>query len=245
MSKTIKQIADELCVSKQAVWQRVKRTKYLVAMLAEHSRTVNGRIYIDEELEQSIKALYSSTRVDETSVNKGHDVYETSTRVDETNVNKGYDVYETSTRVDETSVNKEYDVDETSVNKEYDVDETSVNKEYDVDETSVNTADDKLLDTLQQTVSMLQQQLLAKDKQIEELTAILKASQDQQATLASALTAAQALHAGTIQDRLTEHAGSSEDLVEDNGSLADQGKEPEDPKKKLGLFARIFGKKKG
>ena len=133
-------------------------------------------------------------------------------RVDETSVNKGHDVYETSARVDETSV---------------------------------NTADGKLLDTLQQTVSMLQQQLLAKDKQIDELTAMLKASQDQQATLASALTAAQALHAGTIQDRLTEHAGSSEDLAEDNGSLTDQGKEPENPEKKLGLFARIFGKKKG
>ena len=191
MGKTIKQVADELGVSKQAVWQRVKRTKYLADMLADHSRTVNGRIYIDEALEQHIKMLYSSIRVDETSVNKGHDVYETSARVDET---------------------------------------------------SVNTADGKLLDTLQQTVSMLQQQLLAKDKQIDELTAMLKASQDQQATLASALTAAQALHAGTIQDRLTEHAGSSEDLAEDNGSLTDQGKEPE---KKLGLFARIFGKKKG
>ena len=194
MGKTIKQVADELGVSKQAVWQRVKRTKYLADMLADHSRTVNGRIYIDEALEQHIKMLYSSIRVDETSVNKGHDVYETSARVDET---------------------------------------------------SVNTADGKLLDTLQQTVSMLQQQLLAKDKQIDELTAMLKASQDQQATLASALTAAQALHAGTIQDRLTEHAGSSEDLAEDNGSLTDQGKEPENPEKKLGLFARIFGKKKG
>ncbi len=209
MGKTIKQVADELGVSKQAVWQRVKRTKYLADMLADHSRTVNGRIYIDEALEQHIKMLYSSIRVDETSVNKGHDVCETSARVDETSVNKGHDVYETSARVDETSV---------------------------------NTADGKLLDTLQQTVSMLQQQLLAKDKQIDELTAMLKASQDQQATLASALTAAQALHAGTIQDRLTEHAGSSEDLAEDNGSLTDQGKEPE---KKLGLFARIFGKKKG
>jgi len=194
LGKTIKQVADELGVSKQAVWQRVKRTKYLADMLADHSRTVNGRIYIDEALEQHIKMLYSSIRVDETSVNKGHDVYETSARVDET---------------------------------------------------SVNTADGKLLDTLQQTVSMLQQQLLAKDKQIDELTAMLKASQDQQATLASALTAAQALHAGTIQDRLTEHAGSSEDLAEDNGSLTDQGKEPENPEKKLGLFARIFGKKKG
>ncbi len=194
MGKTIKQLADELGVSKQAVWQRVKRTKDLAGMLEAHSRTVTGRIYIDEELEQTIKALYSSLRVDETSVNKGCDVDETSPAVDET---------------------------------------------------SVNTADSKLLDVLQQTVSMLQQQLLAKDKQIDDLTAMLKASQEQQATLASALTAAQALHAGTIQDRLTEHAGSTEDLAEDNDSLADRGKSPEAPEKKLGLFARIFGKKKG
>ena len=212
MGKTIKQLADELGVSKQAVWQRVKRTKDLAGMLEAHSRTVTGRIYIDEELEQTIKALYSSLRVDETSVNKGCDVDETSPAVDETSVNKGCDVDETSPAVDETSV---------------------------------NTADSKLLDVLQQTVSMLQQQLLAKDKQIDDLTAMLKASQEQQATLASALTAAQALHAGTIQDRLTEHAGSTEDLAEDNDSLADRGKSPEAPEKKLGLFARIFGKKKG
>ena len=212
MGKTIKQVADELGVSKQAVWQRVKRTKDLADMLAEHSRTVNGRIYIDEELEQRIKTLYSSFRVDETSVNKGRDVDETSARIDETSLNKGANVCETTPVVDETIV---------------------------------NTADSKLLDTLQQTVSMLQQQLLAKDKQIDDLTAMLKASQEQQATLASALTAAQALHAGTIQDRLTEHAGSSEDLAEENGSLADQGKASESPEKKLGLFARIFGKKKG
>ena len=201
MSKTIKQIADELCVSKQAIWQRVKRSRELNGMLDEHSHIENGRIYVDESLEQCIKALYRPSCIDETS-----------SRVDETGVNKGHDVDETSARVYETSV---------------------------------NTADSKLLDTLQQTVSMLQQQLLAKDKQIDELTAMLKASQDQQATLASALTAAQALHAGTIQDRLTEHAGSSEDLAEDNGSLADQGKASESPEKKLGLFARIFGKKRG
>ena len=212
MGKTIKQVADELGVSKQAVWQRVKRTKELADMLAEHSRTVNGRVYIDEDLEQRIKTLYSSIRVDETSVNKGRDVDETTARVCETSVNKDRDVDETAPAVDETSV---------------------------------NTADSKLLNTLQQTVSMLQQQLLAKDRQIDDLTAMLKASQEQQATLASALTAAQALHAGTIQDRLTEHAGSTEDIAEDNDSLSDQEKAPEAPEKKLGLFARIFGKKKG
>lgn len=219
MSKTIKQIADELCVSKQAIWQRVKRSRELNGMLDEHSHIENGRIYVDESLEQCIKALYRPSCIDETS-----------TRVYETGVNKGHDVDETFTHVCETGENKGRDVDETSAR---------------VYETSVNTADSKLLDTLQQTVSMLQQQLLAKDKQIDELTAMLKASQDQQATLASALTAAQALHAGTIQDRLTEHAGSSEDLAEDNGSLADQGKASESPEKKLGLFARIFGKKRG
>ena len=210
MGKTIKQLADELGVSKQAVWQRVKRTKHLAGMLDAHSRTVNGRIYIDEDLEQNIKALYSSLCVDETSVNNERNVDETSVSVGETTVNTEADVCETASGVDETSV---------------------------------NMAESKLLDTLQQTVSMLQQQLLAKDKQIDELTAMLKVSQEQQSTLASALTAAQALHAGTIQERLTEHSGTAEDIAEDIGT--DQGREQASAEKKVGLFAKIFGKKKG
>ena len=116
-------------------------------MLDAHSRTVNGRIYIDEDLEQNIKALYSSLCVDETSVNNERNVDETSVSVGETTVNTEADVCETASGVDETSV---------------------------------NMAESKLLDTLQQTVSMLQQQLLAKDKQIDELTAMLKVSQEQQ-----------------------------------------------------------------
>ena len=48
-----------------------------------------------------------------------------------------------------------------------------------------------------------------------------------------------------IRDRLTEHAGSSEDLVEDNGSLADQGKKPEDPKKETWIVCENIRKKEG
>ena len=84
------------------------------------------------------------------------------------------------------------------------VDETGVNVPSTVD-VDVNT----LITTLQNTVDMLQQQLTVKDKQINELTAMLKASQEQQTTLVTALSAAQALHAGTLQERLTDQTGAS------------------------------------
>ncbi len=153
---TIKQIADELRVSKQAVWQRVKRSKELSAMLEYHAQTVNGTIYVDADLEQRIKELYpdrpATATVDETPVNDTETVDKTPCYVGETGDNKGGTVDETSASVD------------------------------------VNT----LIETLQKTVDTLQQQLTVKDKQIDELTVMLKASQEQQATLVIALSAAQA-----------------------------------------------------
>ena len=47
----------------------------------------------------------------------------------------------------------------------------------------------------------------------------------------TALTAAQALHAGTIQKQLTEH------------SVVDQSSDVEQPKQKQGFLARLFGRK--
>lgn len=189
---TIKQIADDLRVSKQAVWQRVKRSGELSAMLQDHSETINGTIHVDEVLERQIKELYPERNNPET--------------VDETTINSVETIGETSGIVD------------------------------------VNT----LIDTLQRTVDALQQQLTAKDKQIDELTAMLKASQDQQATLVTALSAAQALHAGTIQT-----IANSNDLSSNNAPADDRGidvppspenvsSEPPEPEKKPGWFARLF-----
>lgn len=205
--KTIKQIADELRVSKQAVWQRVKRSAELSAMLADHSETVNGTVYVDDVLEQRIKEQYPERpTVDETPINIGETVDETGVNVDKTTVNKAQNVDETSSEID------------------------------------VNT----LIVTLQNTVDTLQQQLTVKDKQIDELTVILKASQEQQATLVSALTAAQALHAGTIQERLTERSGGSEEgaMAAENVSDLDEGEPAREPQQeRRGFFARIFGRK--
>ena len=205
--KTIKQIADELRVSKQAVWQRVKRSAELSAMLADHSETVNGTVYVDDVLEQRIKEQYPERpTVDETPINIGETVDETGVNVDKTTVNKAQNVDETSSEID------------------------------------VNT----LIVTLQNTVDTLQQQLTVKDKQIDELTVMLKASQEQQATLVSALTAAQALHAGTIQERLTERSGGSEEgaMATENVSDLDEGEPAREPQQeRRGFFARIFGRK--
>lgn len=207
---TIKQIADELRVSKQAVWQRVKRSEELSAMLDDHAQTVNGTIYVDADLEQRIKELYpdrpAPATVDETPVNETETVDETHRPVDETGDNKGDTVDETSPSVD------------------------------------VNT----LIETLQKTVDTLQQQLTVKDKQIDELTVMLKASQEQQATLVTALSAAQALHAGTIQERLTAQADPPEGQAEvmTAETVSDETRESsQEQQEHKGFFARIFGRK--
>ena len=83
-------------------------------------------------------------------------------------------------------------------------------------------------------IQMLQKQLETKDYQITEKDKQIKLLQEQisQLTssmnnLATALSAAQALHAGTIQKQLAEHS-----VME----------EPEQPKKQ-GFLSRFFGKK--
>ena len=63
---------------------------------------------------------------------------------------------------------------------------------------------------------------------------MLKASQEQQATLVVALSAAQALHAGTIKERLTDRF---EDSEEQEDTVVDASGEK---KKKKNFFAKIF-----
>ena len=52
---------------------------------------------------------------------------------------------------------------------------------------------------IDEQIKLLQQQLIAKDNQIGQITAAME-------SMATALTAAQALHAGTIQKQLTEYS---------------------------------------
>ena len=94
------------------------------------------------------------------------------------------------------------------------------------------------LEALQQQLTVKDEQLAAKDKQLADLTAALLSAQEQHKALTDALTAAQALHAGTIQERLTVAEQPSSDEV-----TVPVGEAPsEQPPKKRGFFARLFGK---
>ena len=232
MSKTIKQIADELQVSKQAVWQRVKRSSELSAMLYEHSQTINGTVVIDEDMEKVLCELYPERP---TTIN----VDETINDVDINDVNVDGMSKEVDANVDETSICKGVNVDDVDINGvnnkknvDADVDDKCVN----VDVNDVDVDVNALIEILQSTVNTLKQQLTVKDKQIDDLSAMLKSSQEQQATLVTALSAAQALHAGTIQERLTEHSENSEIQREVNEA------EQKSQSVKKGFFARIFRK---
>lgn len=94
------------------------------------------------------------------------------------------------------------------------------------------------LEALQEQLSVKDEQLAARDKQITDLTAALVSAQEQHKALTDALTAAQALHAGTIQERLTVSEQPSADEV----TVPVGEAPPEQQSKKRGLFARLFGK---
>ena len=66
------------------------------------------------------------------------------------------------------------------------------------------TENDKIITVLKATIDTLQGQLAVKDKQIEELNARLAESSAALVSAQQTVQAAQALHAGTIQQQITE-----------------------------------------
>ena len=78
-------------------------------------------------------------------------------------------------------------------------------------------------------IKLLQEQLIVKDCQINLLQEQISQLTSAMESMATALTASQALHAGTIQKQLTEHSESME-----------QYSEQEKQKQKQGLFSRLF-----
>ena len=170
--RTIRQIAAELGVTKQAIRQRIARNEELRKEFEEHSKTVDGVIYVDEQGVEVIRAVYSKDMTE----NKGGNI------TDNTD-NAGGNIAE-------------------------------------------NAVNAELIAILQKTIETLTEQVTVKDKQISELSEMLKASQTQNTALTDALTAAQALHAGTIQNALTEHSRTADEVSE------------QEPKRR-GFFARF------
>lgn len=166
--KTIRQIADEIGVSKQAVFKKIKREP-LSTSLQGLTATVDGRLMVEVDGEKLIKQAFS-------------EIAPSTTDNQLTGAVDGL--------VDAPSTKN-----------------------------AEKTAEvDGVISVLQATIDTLQGQLEVKDRQIEKLTEALAAAQQTAA-------AAQALHAGTIQQQL---------ITEETG--ADQ----QEPEQKRGWFSKLF-----
>lgn len=170
MSKTIKQIADELGVSKQAVHQK-RRKEPLSTSLQPFTTTVDGVVYISVDGEKLIKQAFS----------------------------KG----EPSTPVDAVSVNEFTPVDGSS-------------------------------GELSGVIEILKKQLEVKDKQIEQQQQSIKELTAALENTTTSLKAAQALHAGTMQQHF-------ESLPPISGEPPERQADPADrTERKEGFFSRFF-----
>ena len=165
--KTIRQIADEIGVSKQAVYKRYKGKLHTVC--APYAHTEQGVLYIEEQGETLIKQDFLHT---ECSI--GAHTERSNGAALEHPENVG------------------------------------------------------VIAVLQTTIDTLQGQLAIKDKQIEELNARLAEVSSALVAAQQTAQAAQALHAGTIQQQLT--------------SGEDQREEDEVKAKKQSWLSRMFSR---
>ena len=172
MAKTIKQIADEIGVSKQTVYKRSKGKLYTVC--APYAHTEQGVLYIEEQGETLIKQDFLQK---ECSI--------------------GAHTYAHTERSNGAVL-----------------------------EQSENAG---VVAVLQTTIDTLQGQLAIKDKQIEELNARLAEVSSALVAAQQTAQAAQALHAGTIQQQLLSGESGADQ----------QGREPE-PGGKRSWFRKFF-----
>ena len=215
--KTIRQIADEIGVTRQAVYQKIKSNKSVVKRLQLYTFTVDSTKYYTSDGEKLIKSLFS----DKQAVNNGVKLSTDSVYppVNDFTPCKQEKVPINSALFDDT-VNK-------SVNE-------GVNK-FTANFTDLFTAQltekDKQLAEKDKQIAEKDKQLAEKDIQIARLTALLQNAQEQQAALVQTLAAEQALAAADKKQLLLQ-AGATE-----------QQENPNPPENvKVGFFRKIFGK---
>ena len=174
--KTIRQIADEIGVSKQAVFKKIKREP-LSTSLPGLTATVDGRLRVEVDGEQLIKQADS-------------EIAPSTTDNQLTGAVDGL--------VDAPSTKN-----------------------------AEKTAEvDGVISVLQATIDTLQGQLEVKDRQIEQQAQTITRLTDALAAAQQTAAAAQALHAGTIQQQLI---------------TGEAGTDQQEPEQKKSWFSKIFG----
>ena len=186
--KTIRQIAAEIGVTRQAVYQKIKSNKSAVKRLQLYTFTVDSTKYYISDGEKLIKSLFS----DKQAVNKG---VKLSTDSVYTPVNDF-----TPCKQEKMPINSALSDD--TVNKGVN---EGVNK-FTANFTDLFTAQ---LTEKDKQLAEKDKQIAEKDIQIARLTALLQNAQEQQAALLQTLAAEQALAAADKKQLLLQ-AGVTE-----------------------------------
>ena len=173
--KTIRQIADEIGVSKQAVFKKIKREP-LSTSLQGLTATVDGRLMVEVDGEKLIKQAFS-------------EIAPSTTTNQLTGAVDGL------------------------------VDAPSTKNEEKMAEV------DGVISVLKATIDTLQGQLEVKDRQIEQQAQTIIWLTDTLAAAQQTAAAAQALHAGTIQQQLL---------------TGEAGVDQQEPEQKRGWFSKLF-----
>lgn len=177
MSKSIKQIADEIGVSKQAVFKKIKREP-LSTSLQQFISTVDGRLMVSVDGEKIIKqAFYSADMANKDEV---------SEQTKQTLKNE----------IDDNQLTFDAEVHDNQFIVDGAVDDNQPSTINQVKEYKTSQDIENIITVLENTVETLKNQLEIKDAQIEKLTDALVAAQQTAA-------AAQVLHAGTMQQQIT------------------------------------------
>ncbi len=222
--KTIRQIADEIGVTRQAVYQKIKSNKSTVKRLQLYTFTVDSTKYYTSDGEKLIKSLFSDKQAVNKSVNVSTDsIY---TPVNDFTPCKQEKVTINSTSSDDT-VNTPVNE---GVNK-FTVNLTDLFTAQLTEKDRQITEKDKQLAEKDKQIAEKDKQLAEKDIQIANLTTMLQNAQEQQAALVQTLAAEQALAAADKKHLLLQ-AGATEQPENPNP--------PENVKK--GFFRKIFGK---
>ena len=224
--KTIRQIADEIGVTRQAVYQKIKSNQSTISNLKLYTFIVDSVKYYTPDGEALIKSLFSGKSTVKQTVNE---CVKLSTESVYTPVNKFTPCKDGETpikpEVSDGTVND-------GVNKAVNVSTNSVYtpvNEFTANLTDLFTAQLKEKD---KQIAEKDKQLAEKDAQIAALTAMLQSAQEQQAALVQTLAAEQALAAADKQRLLLQAKSTTEH----------QEATEKSEQSKKGFFHKIFGK---
>ena len=214
MGMTIKQLADQLGVSKTTI------SKAISALGLSNRLNRSGNKYIiSEDQTEQIKMQIANSRPQ-----TANDKSQTANDKSQTASDKS----QTANDKSQTANDKSQTANDKS--------QTASDKSQTASDKSQLENQIALIELLQKQLALLNEQLSIKDGQIKAYQEQIRILTDSLHDATVALTAEQALHAGTIQRQLTEQINSKEEAALDH---------QEQPNHKQSIFSKLFGRKNG